>query len=107
VPLAAGTVIEWIVATGVDERDEHTRIVHAARRTRPYCFLAVAPIKEFSYQANTQMLQEFLQHGLDQCRVRDWRKTSGLIAAVLMPGLRTIMPRGDRHRDRCRLGDAQ
>jgi len=81
--VAAGTVIEWIVATGVNERDERTRAVHAARRTKPYCSLAVAPIKEFGYEANTRMLEEFLQHGLDQCRMRDWRKTSGFIAAFL------------------------
>jgi hypothetical protein len=83
VSVAAGTVIEWIVATGVNERDERTRSVHAARRTKPYCSLAVAPIKEFGYEANTHMLEKFLQHGLDQCRMGDWRKTSGLIAAFL------------------------
>ena len=83
VSVAAGTVIEWIVATGVNGRDERTRSVHAARRPKPYCSLAVAPIKEFGYEANTHMLEEFLQHSLDQCRMDDWRKTSGLIAAFL------------------------
>jgi len=83
VSVAAGTVIEWIVATGLNERDERTRSVHSARRTKPYCSLAVAPIKEFGYEANTHMLEQFLQHGLNQCRMGDWRKTSGLIAAFL------------------------
>lgn len=83
VSVAAGTVIEWIVATGVNERDERTRAVHAARRTKPYCSLSLTPIKEFGYEANTRMLEQFLQNGFDQCRIRDWRKTSGLIAALL------------------------
>ncbi len=58
VSVAAGTVIEWIVATGVNGRDERTRSVHAARRPKPYCSLAVAPIKEFGYEANTHMLED-------------------------------------------------
>ena len=81
--VAAGTVIDWVVATGVNERDERTRSVHAARRTKPYCSLAVAPIKEFGYEVNSRLLQEFLQHGLDQCKTRDWRKMNALIAAFL------------------------
>ncbi len=79
--VAAGTVVEWIIATG--ERDGRTRTIHAARRTKPYCSLEVTPIKEFGYEANTRMLEEFLQHGLDQCGIRDWRKISGLISAFL------------------------
>lgn len=81
--VAAGTVIEWIVATGMNAQGERTRTVHAARRTKPYCSLAVAPIKEFGYEANTRMLQEFLQNGLDQCKTRDWRQMNGLISAFL------------------------
>ena len=81
--VAAGTVIEWIVATGLNAQGERTRTVHAARRTKPYCSLAVAPIKEFGYEANTRMLHEFLQHGLDHFMSRDWRKMSGLISAFL------------------------
>jgi hypothetical protein len=81
--VAAGTVIEWIVATGVNAHGERTRSVLAARRTKPYCSLAVAPIKEFGYEANTRMLQELLQTGLDHSEVRDWRKMTGLIAAFL------------------------
>jgi len=50
--VAAGTVIEWIIAAGANECDERTRSVHAARRTRPYCSLPVAPIKEFGHEAN-------------------------------------------------------
>jgi hypothetical protein len=81
--VAAGTVIEWIVATGFNAQGDHTRTVHAARRTKPYCSLAVAPIKEFGYEANTRMLHEFLQHGLAQFKSRDWRKMNGLLAAFL------------------------
>jgi hypothetical protein len=81
--VAAGTVTEWIVATDLNERDERTRSVHAARRTKPYCSLAVAPIKEFGYEENTRMLQEFLQHGLDHSKARDWQKMNALIAAFL------------------------
>jgi len=58
--VAAGTVIEWIVAAGVNERGERTRSVHAARSTKPYCSLALVPIKEFGYDVNTRTLQEFL-----------------------------------------------
>lgn len=83
VSVAAGTVIDWVVATGFNERDERTRSVHAARRTKPYCSLAVAPIREFGYEVNSRMLQEFLQHGLDECKTRDWRKMNNLIANFL------------------------
>jgi hypothetical protein len=81
--VAAGTVIEWIVATGLNERDERTRSVHAARRTKPYCSLAVVPIKEIGYEANTRMLQEFLQNGLDHRKPGDWREMNALISAFL------------------------
>lgn len=81
--VAAGTVIEWIVATGVNERGERTRSVHAARKTKPYCSLALVPIKEFGYEANTHILQEFLQGGVGATEGRDWRKMNGLIAGFL------------------------
>jgi hypothetical protein len=87
--VAAGTVIEWIVAAGVNERGERTRSVHAARSTKPYCSLALVPIKEFGYDVNTRTLQEFLQGGLDAAEARDWRKMNGLIAAYLDARLET------------------
>lgn len=59
--VAAGTTIEWILADGLNEHNERTRSVHAARRTKPFCSLPVVPIKEFGYDANRRMLQEFLQ----------------------------------------------
>jgi hypothetical protein len=81
--LASGTVVEWIVAAGVNERGERTRTMHAARRTKPYCSLSVVPIKDFGYEANTRMLQEFLQRGLGNSEARGWRKVNALIAAFL------------------------
>ena len=81
--VAAGTVIEWIVAEGVNEHNERTRCVHAVRHTKPFCSLPVVPIKEFGYDANTRMLQEFLQKGLEQTNARDRHMMDALIAAFL------------------------
>ena len=81
--VAAGTVIEWIVAEGVDEHNERTRCVHAARRTKPFCSLPVVPIKEFSYGANTRLLQEYLQIGLEKSKALGQHSMNRLIASFL------------------------
>lgn len=81
--VAAGTVIEWITAYGVNENNERTRCVHAARRTKPFCSLPVVPIREFGYDANTRMLQEFLQNGLEQSSARDRHRMNAVVAAYL------------------------
>jgi hypothetical protein len=81
--VAAGTVIEWIVADGLDQETQRTHSIHAARRTKPFCSLPIIPINELGYEANSRILQTFLQEGLEQISGHDGHLINGLIAAFL------------------------
>jgi hypothetical protein len=83
ISLAAGTVVEWIRADGFDpEVNKHYRF-HSAGAAKPFCSLPTVPIKELSYEANTNVLKAFLQSGLNRFSLGDDRRLQSLIAAFL------------------------
>ncbi len=83
ISLAAGTAVDWLRADGFDQKLNKRYRFHSAAPTRPFCSLPTVPIKDLSYQANTTILQRFLQSGLDRYASRDSRYLERLIASFL------------------------
>jgi len=83
ISLAAGTSVDWLRAEGFDPSLEKRYCFHSAPPTRPFCSFPTVPIKDLSYQANTNILQRFLQSGLDRYATSDSRHLDSLIASFL------------------------
>jgi hypothetical protein len=83
ISLAAGTSVDWLRAEGFDSQLKKRYCFHSAPPTRPFCKLPTVPIKDLSYQANTNILQHFLQSGLDRYATSESRHLDSLIASFL------------------------
>jgi hypothetical protein len=74
--VAAGTVVEWVLADVSESGTARSYRVHAARETKPFCSLPCLPIKELGYEGNTRVLKTFLQTGLNGWS--QWEKNGGI-----------------------------
>jgi hypothetical protein len=81
--VVAGTVVQWLAVEGFDQEKRRGYRLHVARLTKPYCSLPLVPIAEFGYQTNSNILQSFLQGGLEQMHQLEPTTINGLIAAFL------------------------